>query len=201
MDKIDRLFTREELPYWAGGGTLIGAIRHKGLIPWDDDLDLYILEVDEAKLKALDFDSEGLVLHYYWKDLYKIFEKEALLIPDERDPEQISPFRYPAADIFLMTLEKRREKEDMYVHRSFDFYWYWNNDRFHYSQIEDLTRVPFGPFTILIPKEPEAYLDRVYGPYWKSHALEPFWNHKTGAMAPGASLLEIDNFSPALFTP
>ena len=40
---IQSIFDRNDIFYWTSGGTTLGLVRHKGLIPWDDDLDLCVL--------------------------------------------------------------------------------------------------------------------------------------------------------------
>ena len=47
---FDRVCRKHDIKYWLSSGTLLGAVRHGGFIPWDDDLDVDILEDDYKRL-------------------------------------------------------------------------------------------------------------------------------------------------------
>ena len=58
MKYIDKLCRENSIVYYIMGGTALGAIRHKGFIPWDDDLDIFMTPTEYEKFKCV-FEKEN----------------------------------------------------------------------------------------------------------------------------------------------
>lgn len=69
---FDRLCREQNIHYFLGGGTLLGAVRHGGFIPWDDDVDVMMKREDYDKLCNLPQSviPSGLFLQTYKSDPY-----------------------------------------------------------------------------------------------------------------------------------
>ena len=49
--EFDEICQEKDIPYWMAYGTLLGAVRHQGFVPWDDDVDLGMMREDIARLQ------------------------------------------------------------------------------------------------------------------------------------------------------
>lgn len=80
LRQFKRICEEEEIPYWLSFGTLLGAARHSGFIPWDDDIDVSVLRQGFEKLQAALEENKRFALrpfydetgpHYIYKFVFR----------------------------------------------------------------------------------------------------------------------------------
>lgn len=75
---IDKICKEHHIPYYLSSGTLLGAVKYQGFIPWDDDIDIILLRPDYMKLMKVLKEPCGdyrLLSIYHQKDYYYPFAK------------------------------------------------------------------------------------------------------------------------------
>ena len=100
LEEIDRICRKHQIGYWLDGGTLLGAVRHKGFIPWDDDIDIAMRQEDlERFVKVAPSElREGLFLQTPQNE------------PDSKEPivkvRDLNSFYVEGADNFAADYQK-----------------------------------------------------------------------------------------------
>ena len=165
MYDTHRILATEKIPYFADGGTLLGAVRNKGIIPWDDDLDIGIMNNYKKKFLGLQnvFEDCGYTFVETWAG-YKVIMMGRKKIGE-----------YEWSHPFLDVLFYKKEGNKI-VASNREVRETWPNAYYLESQFYPLKDVKFGSFKISVPSHPGSYCDRTYGNDWKTHAYRE-WDH------------------------
>lgn len=120
LAEIDRICKKYNIRYFAEWGTLIGAVRHGGFVPWDDDLDIGMLREDYERFKEVAKDElpgEFAIHDYATKENHWLFLSRVVncsqICFDEGHLEKYHNFPYIATvDIFVMDYLYRDEEQE-----------------------------------------------------------------------------------------
>ncbi|WP_341748287.1 LicD family protein [Candidatus Tisiphia endosymbiont of Dascillus cervinus] len=146
MKDTHEILTKHNIQYWITSGTLLGTARHKGLIPYDDDLDIAIMHADEIRLQDILTDFVKLGYKTYHQDFYTICNKVCI-------------------DIFIF-----RPKDNMFIYANFRTLRRFPNDFFYIDEVFPLKKYKFGEIEVYGPHEFKGNLDRQY-PEWDKYGI------------------------------
>jgi len=115
LTEVDRICKKYNLIYWLDYGTLLGAVRHKGFIPWDDDLDITMpredyerfLEVVVDELPKRYFFQSQKTDKYYQNFFSKIRDRRSTFIDAWEEKRDIKYHQGIYIDIFPANFIKK----------------------------------------------------------------------------------------------
>ncbi len=123
MDIVHQVCIKNNIEYGLFWGSLIGAIRHQGFIPWDDDIDIAMTSTNYLKFKALLNNNSKIILVDYetknWnRAINKVYLKKRLLNKGKKHFEEI-----PFIDIFIINKAPKNPKHIKKTFYYMTFFW------------------------------------------------------------------------------
>jgi hypothetical protein len=152
-----KILDRHNIKFWAVYGTCLGAIRHNGLIPWDDDFDIAFDIADENKLLAIqkDLESEGMVLTLKSCDYRMVYKIKYVKNPSDKHK-----------NVWLDLFPYYYKKDDDSWHRVKGKYVKIKN-----QDLFPLKKVKFNDYKISVPNNYMKYLNDFFGNDWNDVAV------------------------------
>lgn len=189
LQQIDDICRRNNIEYYASGGTLLGAIRHGGYIPWDDDLDIEMKRLDyERFLKIAEKElPQGYRIacpekDSEWKSTFaRVLNTSEIPLQNER-LQQFHGFPWQAGvDIFpfdYLPVDKSEEDTLVNLFRAVAMLAYdWDNDEIAEEEkienLRDIETLCNVNFTQDKPYRQQLWMlaDRIGSMYWDTDGI------------------------------
>ena len=184
MEEFARVCEENGLNWCAGYGTLIGAVRHKGYIPWDDDIDLFMSRQDYEKFRSIfetSFPSDWKLLSCYnGYTEWNLRLNNGELIHD-RNLEKYNYYPFVAGlDIFPIDFipkdEKIREDIRQRVTEILKSVKKREDNKEVCEAFCKIDQILIECSTKAVAENPEEYYSCIYAyTYSKTRGNEPFW--------------------------
>ena len=151
LSMIDHLAKEHNFNYFLSYGTLIGAIRHKGFIPWDDDIDIMMTPRDLEKFIEVSYELPKSI-HFFSQGL------NFLKVMDRHSKISIDGQRGVAVDIFLLNEPSSGNFNFVNVHtqKAIDL---------KHSDIFPIKKMSFENQEAPVPANYHEILTNIYGNY------------------------------------
>ena len=119
LNEVDRICRQHDIQYFADWGTLLGTIRHKGFVPWDDDMDITMKREDYTRFCQIVRQEQGEleIINFHtdpeWKDMLSRVINGRSVNYTEEHLRKYHGFPYVAGlDIFPLDYVAPTEDED-----------------------------------------------------------------------------------------
>ena len=121
--EFDAICQKYNLQYWLDSGSLLGAVRHQGFIPWDDDIDLAMPVEDYNKFQEIAQDelSENIFFQtqktdkHFKLDYMKLRSNKATIIEFHEKEQEVNYHQGVFVDIFpMLTVPKTTFHQEFY---------------------------------------------------------------------------------------
>ena len=120
LSEIDRICKKWNILYFITFGTLLGAVRHEGFIPWDDDIDIIMFRKDYEKFFQIVKDEINEDMHIISLEGNKAeycfpnaIGRKAILSPEKLREVHEFPYPYAVDVFFLDELSEKTEDEEI----------------------------------------------------------------------------------------
>lgn len=121
LKDIDKICTEHHLTYYMVGGTLLGAVRHNGFIPWDDDIDIAMYREDYNKIQKIlisNMSDKYFVQNFYTDRYYTRYIAKVRLKGTrqvEKGLAEVDSHKGVYVDIFPLDYVKKKSGLELWV--------------------------------------------------------------------------------------